>query len=147
MNHVEGGQAEIRKLGDQGGASVNVQEGGMIPGTNYVVNDVTKKYVSSKEGKGQMVDVSRVEVQDTSTGSTHLLVKDVSGYSSDTYAILTSAGSDYRYVVKTGDVFRTVQPGQGEKDFQVLDIRPNGVVIKDLVTEEVSTISRNGVMR
>ncbi len=143
---VEGDSASIKMLStEQQAAPVSVQAGQMIPGTDFKVQDVTKKFVASKEGKGEMVDVSRATIQNTQTGSTHLLVKDVSGYSSDAYAVLTSPGSDYRYVVKTGDVFRTNQPGLGEVDYQVLDIRPNGVVVKDLSSEKVSTISRDGV--
>lgn len=93
-----------------------------------------------------MVDVSRVKVENTQKGSTHFLVKDVSGQTADTYAILTAPNSQYRYVVKAGDVFRTTQPDTGTKDFQVLDIRANGVVIKDLATEEVVTVARDGVI-
>ena len=93
-----------------------------------------------------MVDVSRVKVENTASGTTHLLVKDVTGQASDTYAIITSADSQYRYVVKAGDVFRTTEPGIGEKDYQVLDIRASGVVIKDLATEEVVTVARDGVI-
>ena len=73
-------------------------------------------------------------------------MNDISGKSSDTYAILTSADSKYRYAVKSGDVFRTSQPGAGARDYQVLDIRASGVVVKDLVTEEVMTIARDGVV-
>ena len=87
-----------------------------------------------------------MKVEDTQSGATHLLVKDVSGQTSDTYAILVAPNSQYRYVVKAGDVFRTTQPDIGTKDYQVLDIRPTGVVIKDLATEEVVTVARDGVV-
>ncbi len=83
--------------------------------------------------------------KNNATGAKHLLVKDVAGHSTETYAILESPDSSYRYVFRTGDVFRTVDPTAGEKDYQVLDIRPTGVVIKDLVTEDVSTIARDGI--
>ena len=73
-------------------------------------------------------------------------MKDSAGQSSDTYAILTSAGSQYRYAVKSGDIFSSSQPGMGEKDYQVLDIRAGAVVIKDLETEEVITVGRDGVI-
>jgi len=146
LNDVNDGQAGIRKLGSKSDGSVRVKEGRMIPGTDFRLNSVAKKFVSSKEGKGRMVDASRATVENTKTGSKYLLVKDVDGYSSDKYAILTSPGSDYRYVVKTGDVFQSVQPGVGKRDYQVLDIRPDSVVIKDLTTEKVDTITRNGLV-
>jgi hypothetical protein len=135
----------VRRL-DQSGGSVAVPEGGVVPGTPYKVKEVSTRFISSKEGKGRMVDVSRVMLEDTARGGTHVLVKDVSGQTADTYAILTAPNSQYRYVVKAGDVFRTTQPGIGTKDYQVLDIRANAVVIKDLSTDEVTTVARDGVI-
>lgn len=143
---VNGNRAEFRRLDRDVDTPVEVVPGEVIPGTPFEVKEVTRKFVSSKEGKGRMVDVSRVKVQNIESGATHLLVKDVAGQSSDTYAILTAPNSKYRYVVKSGDIFRTSQPGSGEKDFQVLDIRAEGVVVKNLQTEEVLTIARDGVL-
>lgn len=145
VEKVDGDRAEIRRL-DESGQPVEVVTGTVIPGTPYEVKEVTRKFVSSKEGKGRMVDVSRVKIENRESGATHLLVQDVSGQPSDTYAILTSANSNYRYVVKRGDVFRTSQPDLGVKDYQVLDIRASGVVVKDLATDEVVTIARDGVV-
>lgn len=146
VDGVSGSTASVRRL-DQTSGSLAVEKGAVIPGTPYKVKDVTTRFVSSKEGKGRMVDVSRVEVEDTKSGSTHTLVKDASGQTADTYAILTAPNSQYRYVVKAGDVFRTTQPEIGTKDYQVLDIRANAVVIKDLVTDEVTTVARDGVIQ
>ncbi len=145
VDGVSGTIASVRRL-DRTDGSVAVEEGAVIPDTPYKVKEVTTRFVSSKEGKGRMVDVSRVEVEDLQSGSTHLLVKDASGQTADTYAILTSANSQYRYVVKAGDVFRTTQPGVGAKDYQVLDIRANAVVIKDLADDEVTTVARDGII-
>lgn len=146
VEHVDGSTASVRRLDQPPGPSLVVEKGGTIPGTSYKVEEVTTRFVSSKEGKGRMVDVSRVKVEDTERGSTHVLVKDVSGQTSDTYAILTVPNSQYRYVVKAGDVFRTTQPDTGARDYQVLDIRATGVVIKDLATEEVVTVARDGAI-
>lgn len=146
VSGVDGERAEFRRLDREERDAVEVEPGQVIPGTVYEVQEVTRKFVSSKEGKGRMVDVSRVKVRNRDSGSTHLLVKDVAGRSSDTYAILTAPNSRYRYVVKTGDKFRTSQPGTGEKDYQVLDIRAEGVIVKDLATDEVLTIARDGVV-
>ncbi len=145
VDGVSGRTASVRRL-DRTEGSVTVAEGAVIPGTSYKVREVTPLFVSSKEGKGRMVDVSRVEIEDLERGTTHLLVKDASGQTADTYAILTSASSRYRYVVKAGDVFQTTQPDRGTKDYQVLDVRANAVVIKDLATGEVTTVARDGVL-
>lgn len=146
VENVDGKTANIRMMNATSGGGIEVSKGATIPGTNYEVKEVTRKFVSSKEGKGRMVDVSRVEIEDKITGNSHLLVKDVSGQTSDSYAILTSADSKYRYVVKAGDVFRTATVQSGETDYQVLDIRPSGVVIKNLKNEEVTTVARDGVI-
>ncbi|MEX2578588.1 MAG: ankyrin repeat domain-containing protein [Verrucomicrobiales bacterium] len=146
VDGVDGQKAAMRRLDRESGESVLVSTGSLVPGTPYRVKEVASKFVSSKEGKGRMVDVSRVTVENTGNGATHLLVKDVAGQSSDTYAILTAPNSQYRYVVKAGDVFSTSQPGAGATDYQVLDVRANGVVIKDLRSEEVVTIARDGII-
>lgn len=146
VDKVDGSSATVRRLDVTTGSAVAVEEGKMIPGTDYRVQEVTSRFVSSKEGKGRMVDVSRVRIEDTRDGSTHLLVKDASGQTSDTYAILTAPNSQYRYVVKAGDVFRTTQPDLGPIEYQVLDIRPTAVVIKDLASEEVITVARDGYL-
>ncbi|MEM9284051.1 MAG: ankyrin repeat domain-containing protein [Verrucomicrobiota bacterium] len=143
---VDGNRASIRRLDQQGGEPIEVVPGNMIPGTFFEVQDVTRKFVSSKENQGRMVDVSRVRVEDKSTGQTHLLVRDGEGQSSDTYAILTAPGSQYRYAVKAGDIFRTSHPGSGNREYQVLDIRASGVVIKDMESEEVVTVARDGII-
>lgn len=146
VEKVDGTTAEVRRLDTAAGETVAVAKGEVIPGTSYRIEDVAPRYVSSKEGKGRMVDVSRVRVADTRSGATHLLVKDASGQTSDTYAILTAPNSQYRYVVKAGDVFRTSQPDVGTKDYQVLEIRASGVAIKDLATDEVVMVARDGVI-
>ncbi|MEO0416997.1 MAG: hypothetical protein AAF226_18820, partial [Verrucomicrobiota bacterium] len=148
VDRVSGDTAHVSHLntsrnGDT--APMSVTEGSMIPGTSYRVESVESKYIRSKQGQGSAVDVSRVMVKDTQTGNSHLLVADVSNQAADTYAILTSPNSEYRYVVKTGDVFRTYVPERGERDYQVLDVRPSGVVVKDLADERVMTITRDGV--
>lgn len=144
VDNVDGNRAAMRRLDQSSGEPIEVVKGAMIPGTSFKIREVSSLYVSSKEGKGRMVDVSRVTVENTENGATHLLVKDVAGQSSDTYAILTSPDSQFRYVVKSGDTFTTNQPGIGVRDYQVLDIRANAVVIKDVTTDEVVTIARDG---
>ena len=145
VDGVSATTASVRRL-DQSNGSIVVPEGALVPGTPYRVREVSTRLISSKEGKGRMVDVSRVMVEDTRSGSTHVLVKDASGQTADTYAILTSPNSQYRYAVKAGDVFHTTQPGIAARDYQVLDIRANAVVIKDLSTDEVTTVARDGVI-
>ena len=84
-----------------------VKAGDMIEGTSYRVLDLDKQFVSAKQGNGKMVDVSRITVEDTESGAKHLLVKDIAAHSAETYAVLTTPDSSYRYVVRTDDRFTT----------------------------------------
>jgi hypothetical protein len=145
LKGVESGTAEVRILSRGDTAPVKVNAGEVIPNTRLRVTDVSTQFVNSKQGKGEPVDVSRITVENTETGAKHMLVKDVPGRSTDTYAVLTMPGSSYRYVVKSGDVFRAVVEEDQEEDFRVLEIRPTQVIIKNVDTEEVLTIDRGGI--
>lgn len=139
------GTARMRVFTKPGQEPVEVKQGETIPGTIYRVANLNEKFISSKMGKGQMVDVSQVTVEDTRTGARHLLVKDVPGRSSDTYATVLLPGSPFEYVVKQGDVFRARTAGGGEQDYEVLDVRPTQVVIRDTASDEVMTVNRSGI--
>ena len=139
------GVASVRVLSSRESEPVEVSEGDLIPGTSLRVASMESKFVSSKMGKGSLVDVSSILVEDTGTGTKHLLVKDVPGRSSETYATLVLPGSPYEYVVKDGDVFRAVTEQEGEQDYEVLDVRPTQVVIRNVGTEEVVTVNRDGI--
>jgi ankyrin repeat protein len=141
----EGGIAQVRVLSSRGNEPVPVKAGDLIPGTNLKVASMDAKFISSKMGKGELVDVSSILVEDTDSGAKHLLVKDVPGRSTETYATLVLPGSPFEYVVKNGDVFRAVTAGDGEQDYEVLDVRPTQVVIRNVATEEVVTVNRDGI--
>lgn len=137
--------AKVRVLSSRDSAPVDIKQGEVIPGTSLKVASMDAKSISSKMGKGNVVDVSSIMVEDTRTGMKHLLVKDQPGRSSDTYATLTLPGSPFEYVVKNGDVFRANNGADGEQDFEVLDVRPTQVVIRNMDTEEVLTVHRDGI--
>ena len=137
--------ARVRVLSSRDSDPVDIKQGEVIPGTSLKVASMDAKSISSKMGKGNVVDVSSIMVEDTRTGMKHLLVKDQPGRSSDTYATLTLPGSPFEYVVKNGDVFRANNGAEGEQDFEVLDVRPTQVVIRNMDTEEVLTVHRDGI--
>ena len=102
--------------------TVRVREGEIIEGTNFRVSSVDTRFVSSKEGKGQLTDVSQMTVENTATGEKHLLVKDVPGRSAETYAVVTMQPGDQRYVVHENDKFSAVNNRDKTEQFQVLEI-------------------------
>lgn len=140
----EGGVARVRVLSGRQAEPVEVKEGEIIPGTHLKVASMDAKFISSKMGKGELVDASSMMVEDTISGSRHLLVKDVPGRSRETYATLVLPGSPLEYVVKSGDTFRAQAAG-AEQDYEVLDVRPTQVVIRNVGTEEVVTVNRDGI--
>ncbi len=137
--------ARIRVLSRRDAEPVEVAQGEVIPGTPFRVASMDSRFISSKMGKGALVDVSSIMVEDTRSGAKHLLVKDVPGRSSETYATLTLPGSPFDYVVKNGDVFRAITADAGEQDYEVLEVRPTQVVIRNVGTEEVVTVDRDGI--
>lgn len=159
LTQVEGGEAEVRmlagatpvanaavtpNLGEEP-APIKVRKGEMIDGTAYRVASVETKFVSSKEGKGQLVDVSQMTVENTDTGEKHLLVKDVPGRSANTYAVVTMQPGNQRYVVHERDRFSAVNSRAQSEEFQVLEIRPTQVLIENLQTRQVTTVEHDGV--
>ena len=137
--------AKIRVLSRPDPRPVPVRAGEIIPGTTLRVARVESRFISSKMGKGELLDVSSILVEDTRNGSKHMLVKDVPGRSSRTYATVTVPGSHYEYVVKNGDTFRALTSAEDEQEYEVLEVRPTQVVIRNVGADEVMTVNREGL--
>ncbi len=145
LKGVEGDTASVRLLYGDSHDVIQVREGERIGDTGYQAIRISTQMVSSKQGKGHLVDVSRMLVEDVHTGAKHLLVKDVAGRSSETYAVLRVKDRPNRYVVRPSDRFVTLTE-RGESEFVVLDIRPTQVVIEEEGTGNVYTIERQGIV-
>lgn len=132
--------AEVRVLYG-GGAPVTVREGEPIAGTGLQVVKFERQFANSKHGKGRLVDVSRMVVQDRRTGAKHLLVKDVPAKSSETYALMVIDDTGRAFDVRPKDEFTASGTGYEDR-FRIVDVRPTQVVIENTVTAELFTISR-----
>ena len=140
LKSVSSELAEVRVLYREE-ASVAVRPGEMIADTGLEVVKFEKKFANSKQGAGQLVDVSQMVVMDHDSGQKHLLVKDLPAKSSETYAVMRLDGSGQQYDVRIHDEF--IAPVEGnEERFRVIDVRPTQVVIQNLSTEELYTIPR-----
>ncbi|MEM7145681.1 MAG: ankyrin repeat domain-containing protein [Verrucomicrobiota bacterium] len=140
LKSVSSERAEVRVLYREE-APVAVRPGEMIADTGLEVVKFEKKFANSKQGAGQLVDVSQMVVVDHDSGQKHLLVKDLPAKSSETYAVMRLDGSGQQYDVRIHDEF--VAPVDGsEERFRVIDVRPTQVVIQNLSTEELYTIPR-----
>lgn len=132
------GSAEVRVLFGALGSS-KVAPGDVISGTHLEVLRIEPKLVPSKQGNGQLVDMSRIMVEDQLSGERHLIVKDVPARSSEPFAVMSFGDAYSLYDVRAGDEFT----GADRTDaFRVNEVRMNSVLIENLRSGEVFTISK-----
>ncbi|MEZ5329197.1 MAG: ankyrin repeat domain-containing protein [Verrucomicrobiales bacterium] len=132
------GTAEVRVLyGDSPAKSVKL--GDRIPGTNLEVLRIEPKLVPSKQGNGQLVDMSRIMVEDRLSGERHLIVKDVPARSSEPFAVMSFGDAYSLYDVRAGDEFTGAD---GKDSFRVNEVRMTSVLIENLRSGEVFTIAK-----
>ncbi len=142
LRGVEEGAAEVRVLyGER--SLVTVGEGEEISDTGLRVVRLERKHASSKQGKGGLVDVSQMVVEDMRSGERHLLVKDLPSKSSKTYAVMEMDASGTAYDVRAKDEFTAVGEDFADR-YRVVDVRPTQVVIENLDTRDLHTIVRGG---
>lgn len=139
LNSVpDNGTAEVRVLyGDAG--SKNVKVGDRIPSTNLEVLRIDPKLVPSKQGNGQLVDMSRIMVEDQLSGERHLIVKDVPARSSEPFAVMSFGDAYSLYDVRAGDEFTGAD---GKDSFRVNEVRMTSVLIENLKSGEVFTVAK-----
>ena len=139
------GDAEFRILSSADDAPVRVKKGDQIPGTPFRVTEATHRTTTGKMGKGELIDVSRATVVDVDAGATYDLVKDIPGQSGSTYAIIRTSGTEDRYLVKPHDRFTSSLTGEAD-EFEVIDVRPTQVIIRQQSSQNVITIDREGMV-
>lgn len=130
----KGTTATIKHTAD--GSVEKIGEGAQPKGTPYKVSRV--RYEKKADKHGEMVDVSNVTLENTSTKETVMLVRELPALSSETHAILVGNGVEQK--VHVGDV--VTLPGQGNKRFTVLDLRPDQVLVEDNETKKPITIPK-----
>lgn len=145
LKGVNNGTAEFRVLSSADDGAIQVPTGDKIPGTPFRVKTAAHHTTEAKMGKGQLVDVSRATVVDDDTGVSYDLVKDIPGQSGGTYAILRTSGTEDRYMVKPHDRFVSSLTGKPEQ-YEVIDVRPTQVIIRQESSQGVITIDREGMV-
>jgi len=131
-------QAVVRML--QGDTSpISVAVGDVLPTTRLAVSQIERRQVASKQGKGVPIDVSRILLEDLSTGEKFMVVRGTEARSSDTFALLqTPEGA---FDARPLDEF-TLGDGDAARTFRVLEIRPTQVIIAQIDTGETFTLHR-----
>lgn len=133
LEEVSRGQAKIRH---SSGTEQTVKVGDTIKGTAYKV--VRFAAVEDTDKQGATLDISRLVLEDADSGARVTLVKDLPARSAESYALLDAGGEKLK--VRQGEEFSL--PGEPDRKYQVLDIRPAQVVVKEVGADAVWTIPK-----
>lgn len=136
---VEGDTATLRVLGAKT-IECKVRVGETIPNTKLVVMRMHRRMEDSKLSQGQAVEISVVEVRDEATGRTREWIAGLPCGAHDPAALLEDAATGQRYTAVPGQRFSSEDGGQ----FQISEVRPTQIVVKDLTSGAVSTLSLRG---
>lgn len=139
LDSIDQDHAQIRLIENGISAPVDVAPGELIGDTSLRVVRLEQKFTHSKQGQGALVDVSRMLVEDESTGQKHLVIKDLPAKSSETFAVMSFEGSDALYDVRPNDEFTI---GDESTRYRVIDVRPTQVVMENLDSGDTFTVAR-----
>lgn len=136
---VDGETATLRILGEKP-RDCRVRVGETIPNTPLVILRMQRRMEDSKLSQGQEVEISVVEVRDGNTGVSREWIAGLPCGAHGPAALVEDASNGRRYTATPGQRF-TCEDGVA---FQVSEVRPNQIVIKNLNTGAVSTLPLRG---
>lgn len=136
---VEAETATILIAGPQP-REIKVREGQTIPNSRLVVVKLQRRMQDLKDSSAGPVEVSVVELRDSSTGSTRELISGVPSAAHDPIALVEDTTTGQRYTATTGQRFRSIDG----TEFLITDVRPNQLVIEDTTNGTVQTIQLRG---
>jgi Bacterial TSP3 repeat len=135
LRAVKEGKARVERLDAPG--MEEWEQGTVVKGLPYRVTAVKQEVKADKHGV--FSDVSQVTLENAETKESVVLIRDLPARSSETHAILKGAdGSEQK--VRVDDVIEL--PGQKGKQFKVLELRPEQVVIEEMGTRRPLTIPK-----
>ena len=129
LSSVESDHAMMRRLGANDALEMKISIGQIIPGTKYRLEEVQPKEVQNR------VLISHIE-----TGARHLLNKDRLLEVKDKTVVLISPQSRYRFVAKSGDIFKTVSKQNVERQYQVVGLSSSSLTLRDVAGKELFEI-------
>ena len=135
LREVKGGTARVQYADELG--MEELREGSPVKGLPYRVAKIKHEVKTDKHGV--FTDVSQVMLENPETKESVVLVKDLPARSSETHAVLVGADG----VEQKVHVDETITlPGQKGKQFKVLEVRPDQVVVEDLESRRPLTIPK-----
>lgn len=139
VTSVESDVATFRIVGSKP-HEIHVRAGETIPNTKLVVVRMHRRMEDSKVNLGQPVEISTVEVKDSSTGATREWIAGIPSSAHDPVALLEDSATGQRYTAVPGQRFKSQDGGE----FLISEVRPNQIVIKNESTSAVSTLPLRG---
>jgi ankyrin repeat protein len=139
VQSVQGGTATVTLPG-AAAREVKVRVGETIPGSRLEVVRVRRRMEDSKLSAGRLMEVSVVDVRDTSTGTTREWISGLSANAHDPVALVEDAATGKRYVASPGQRFKATDG----TEYIVSDVRPNQMIIEEAATGAVRTIPLRG---
>jgi ankyrin repeat protein len=139
---VRGVEGESAILAMRGAVTreMKVRPGETVPGSNLMVVRARRRMESGKLNLGQPMEVSVVEVKDSSTGTTREWISGVPSSAHDPVALVEDAATGRRYTAMPGQRFKSADGAE----FVISDVRPNQIVIEDAASGAVQTIPLSG---
>ena len=135
LREVNGGTARVERMDAPG--LEELREGSQVKGLPYRVAKIKQEVKRDKHGV--FTDVSQVTMENPETKERVVLVKDLPARSSETHAVLVGPDG----VEQKVHVDETVTlPGQAGKQFKVLEVRPDQVVVEEIGSRRPLTIPK-----
>jgi len=133
LREVKDGTAKIERTDVPG--REEVREGTRVKGLPYRVTKIKHEVKADKHGI--FTDVSQVTMENEATKETVVLVRDLPSRSAETHAVLV--GTDgVEMKVHVDDT--VTLPGQKDRKFKVLELRPDQVVVEEIGSRNALTI-------
>ena len=135
LREVKGGKARVQRLDTPG--MEEWEQGTNVKGLPYRVTAVKQEVKADKHGVYS--DVSQVKIENLDTKESSVLIRDLPARSSETHAILMGPDG----IPKSVHVDEVIElPGQKDKKFKVIELRPDQVVIEEIGTRRPLTIPK-----
>ncbi len=135
LREVKGGKARVERLDTPG--MEEWEQGTNVKGLPYRVAAVKQEVKADKHGV--FSDVSQVTLENPDTKESVVLIRDLPARTSETHAILKVPGGGEQ-IVHVDEVIEL--PGQKDKKFKVIELRPDQVVIEEMGTRKPLTIPK-----
>ncbi len=137
LQSVSGSTAQLRDTSS--GETHRLSSGQSVPGFPYTVERVRSRAHSDKTSDGKVVDVSEIILRHQSTGKELTLVRGLSTRAGAGNAHLYLEGKGQTITARQGESFTL--PDDGDRQYEIVDIRPDQAVIRDKTSGQVFTVN------